>query len=281
MGRMFIRDPHTVIPALVVLFIVIVAIGASWFAPHDPNQIAVGPYLEGPSWDHPAGTDNLGRDQLSRIIAGATISIKVAVVVAAVSMSIGLLIGLYVGYFQGIADFVVGRILDTMFAFPALLLALVLTTVRGASISTVMIALTIVYIPSVIRLVRSLVLAERERDYVRAALVTGAGHSRIVWLHIAPNIASPLIVLATSIMSVAVLAEASLSYLGFGAQPPSSSWGRMLTEGSPYVTEKPYLVIFPGFAIVILVLGLNLWGDALRDHLDPKSRRVADTSVTA
>jgi peptide/nickel transport system permease protein len=213
------------------------------------------------------------------VVAGARISVVIAVVVTAASMAIALPLGLVIGYRGGTLDFVAGRGLDVLFAFPGLLLALLLSTVLGPGLTTVAIALVIIYVPVITRFVRGAVASERSRDYVSSARVAGATMPRILIRHIAPNIMSPVVVLATSIMSFTVLAEAALSYLGLGAQPPTASWGKMLTENSDYLSTASYLVIIPGAAIAVLVLALNLLGDGLRDHLDPRYRET--TELTA
>ena len=255
-----------------LLVAVFVAIFASVIAPYDPARLGAGPPKTPPTLAYPLGTDQFGRDQLSRIIFGTRISVGVALIVVAGSFLAGFPLGLATGYKGGRFDYITGRALDVVFAFPTILLALVLATLLSPSLQTAVIALIIVYIPIVSRFVRGAVKSERVRDYVVAARVAGASPLWIVVRHIVPNIASPLLVLASSIMAFTVLAEAGLSYLGFGAQPPTSSWGKMLTENSAYFATDPYLALFPGIAIMLLVLALNLLGDGLRDHLDPRYR---------
>jgi ABC-type dipeptide/oligopeptide/nickel transport system permease subunit len=272
--RFLLRDKRVWIALPVLALMAVVALFAPLIEPHDPTQLNVGAPLELPSLEFPMGTDGFGRDQLSRVIAGARISVGVALVVAGAAVAIGFPLGLIVGYAGGRLDFAVGRVLDVMFAFPSLLLALVLSAILGPGLRTVIIALIIVYVPIVARFVRGAVAAERQREYVFAARIAGASPARIVMRHIVPNTISPLLVLTTAIMAFTVLAEAALSYLGFGTQPPTSSWGKMLTENQTYVATEPYLVIFPGVAITLLVLALNLLGDSLRDHLDPRQRET-------
>ena len=250
----------------------IVALLAPALAPYHPTQLATGVPLQPPGGGHLMGTDVFGRDQLSRVLYGTRISVSVSVLVVIGSLGVGLPLGLIAGYAGGRVDFLLGRAIDVMFAFPSLLLALVLTTVLGVGLRTAMIALAIVYMPVAVRFVRGAALVERNRDYVTAARVCGVSPFRIVWRHILPNILSPLLVVASSIMAFTVLAEAALSYLGLGAQPPSSSWGTMLTENQAYLTTAPYLVLFPGLAISYLVIALNLLGDGMRDYLDPRQR---------
>jgi peptide/nickel transport system permease protein len=272
--RLLFRDKRALIAVPVLGLIVIVAAFGPLLEPHDPAQLNVGSPLQAPSLEHPMGTDGFGRDQLSRVIAGARISVTVALIVAGGAVAIGFPLGVMVGYASGRLDFAVGRVLDVMFAFPGMLLALVLSVIVGAGLRTVIIALVIVYAPVVTRFVRGAVAAERQREYVAAARIAGASPWRIMARHIAPNTISPLLVLTTAIMAFAVLYEAALSYIGFGTQPPTSSWGKMLTENQTYASTEPYLVVFPGLAITVLVLALNVLGDSLRDHLDPRQRET-------
>jgi ABC-type dipeptide/oligopeptide/nickel transport system permease subunit len=265
-----------IVSAAMIVVAALVAVFAPLLAPHDPNAINAADRLQSPSWSHPFGTDPLGRDQLSRVIVGTRSSVGVAVTVTSLAMAIGFPLGLVAGYRRGWFDSVVGRLLDIVLSFPGLLLALAVTTVMRAGVKTVVIALTIIYIPIVTRFVRSAVLAEREREYVVSARVAGASTRRILLEHIVPNIVSPLLVLGTSIMAFTVLAEAALSYLGFGIQPPTPSWGKMLSENAGYLSTATYLVVFPGLAISYLVLAFNLLGDALRDRLDPRQAGLVE-----
>jgi peptide/nickel transport system permease protein len=251
---------------------VAVAVLGPLVLPYGPNELSrdLG---AGVSGAHPMGTDPLGRDVLSRVVEGLQISLRVGVVVAAAAVAVGLPLGLLAGYARGAADMVVGRTMDLLFVFPGLLLALVLATVLGTGLTTAMIALTIVYVPVSVRFIRSAVLAERARDYVSAAEVVGASPTRIVVRHIAPNIVSSVLVLLSTIIAFSMLAEASLSYLGVGAQPPTSSLGTMLTDYQAYLSVQPTLMVFPGAALSLLVLAFTLLGDGLRDHFDPRRRR--------
>jgi len=270
--RRFLAD-RRILVALVILGVALfVAIFAPWIAPYEPTKMGAGPPKQPPMSGYPLGTDPFGRDQLSRIIYGARISVGVALLVLGGSFAAGIPLGMFIGHVGGRIDYAVGRLLDVVFAFPTILLALILSTLFAPSLQTAIIALIIVYIPIVARFVRGVTRAEHGRDYVLGARVAGASPLRLLVSHVLPNIASPLLVLASSVMAFSVLAEAGLSYLGFGAQPPTSSWGKMLTENSSYYATDPYLALFPGLAITILVLGLNLLGDGLRDHLDPRYR---------
>ena len=239
-----------------------------------PEQVFVTDPLSPPSWSHPMGSDVFGRDVLTRLVFGARISVLVSFTVAAGSIAIGFPLGLIIGFKGGRLDQIASRILDTMFAFPSILLALVVATIFGPGLLTVTYALVAAYVPIVTRVIRSAAISEVGRDYVTAARVTGVRPLTIAMKHVVPNITSPMLVMASLLMSVTVLAEAALSYLGLGAQPPTPSWGNMLTEDSPYIFVAPYLSIFPGLAIAFFVLALNLLGDGLRDQLDPRIREL-------
>lgn len=265
-------DRRILISVILLSAIVALAIVGPIVSPYGPAQMSTGPSLADPSLEHPLGTDQFGRDQFARLADGARISLAASLMVALVAVSIGTVIGIIVGYVGGAADFVVGRGLDFMFAFPTVLLALTLATILQPSLETAVLALTIIYVPISARFVRGLVLSERSREYVLSARVAGASTYRVLGHHILPNITSPLLILATSVMAFSVLGEATLSFLGVGAQPPTASWGKMLTDNSAYITTQPLLVLVPGVAISILVLAYNLLGDALRDQLDPRYR---------
>lgn len=268
------------ISASMLLLIALIAVLGPFIRPHDPQSLSVGVPLSPPSPGHIFGVDNFGRDQLSRIIDGARISLGLSSIVAAVSISIGTPIGLLLGYHRGRLDFLVGRLLDVIFAFPGLLLALVLATALGPGLTTATMAMCIIYTPLTIRFVRGVVAAESVQDYVVAARVVGASPFRIAFRHLLPNIRAQLLVVATLIMSLAVLTEAALSFLGVGAQPPSASWGRMLTDGRAFLTTQPFLALVPALSIAALVLLLNMLGDSLRDRLDADSKPI-DQGVTA
>lgn len=273
-----LRDWRIAFGMTVLLACSIVALVAPLISPQDPHAIGVVTPLIDSNLAHPMGADAFGRDYFSRVIFGTRISVIVALLVAASSMAVGLPLGLVLGYFGGRLDLAVSRILDLMFAFPGLLLALVLVTILGPGTKTVIIALAVIYIPIVARFIRGATAAERNLPYVMAIRISGASHMRIMARHILPNIASQLLVIASLIMAFAVLAEAGLSFIGLGVQPPDASWGRLLTENRGYLSTAPHLVFYPGVAITTLVLALSLLGDGLRDRLDPRQRRTSGRS---
>jgi len=259
---------------LIVAAVIVVALLASWISPFKPNQQDYASLYQGPTAQHWLGTDDLGRDQLTRILFGARTSMEVTLGAVVLGIVIGVPVGLLSGFYGGfVDDWVVMRIVDALQAFPFLIMALVLAAVLGPGIGNAMIAIGIGYIPTFIRTVRGQVISESKRDYVQSARSIGAGDWRIMIKHIFPNITSPLIVQTSLAMAGGIVAEASLSYLGLGAQPPTSSWGSMLKVGQGYITNDPWLSIIPGLAIVVAVLGFNLLGDGLRDYWDPRQRQ--------
>ncbi|MGE0450158.1 MAG: ABC transporter permease [Vicinamibacterales bacterium] len=241
-------------------------------APFDPASQDLALRLAAPSTVHPFGLDELGRDILARVLAGARISFLVGVTVVTISASIGTLLGAIAGYFGGRIDDVISRVVDTLMAFPGLLLAIALVAVLGPSLVNVLFALAIIGWVGYARLVRGQVLRAREFEYVQAARALGAGTARILWKHVIPTAVPALVVQATLGMAGAIIGEASLSFLGLGVQPPTPSWGTMLNGGRAHILDAPHLTLFPGLAIALLVLGFNFLGDGLRDRLDPRSR---------
>jgi peptide/nickel transport system permease protein len=225
-----------------------------------------------PSLDHPFGTDRLGRDMFQRVVHGTRVSLMIGFVVVFVSGIIGTVLGLIAGYFGSYYDTVVMRLMDILLAFPAILLAIAIVAVRGPGLGNTILAVAIVGIPSYARVVRSIVLSVRERDFVEAARATGVRNQRIMFLHILPNSLSPIIVQVTLGVGGAILFAAALGFLGLGVQPPVPEWGAMISDGIPFLRQSPYMVFFPGMAIMITVLGFNLLGDGLRDALDPQLR---------
>jgi peptide/nickel transport system permease protein len=238
--------------------------------PYDPSHQELALRLASPMVSHPFGLDELGRDILARVLAGGRISFLVGLTVVTVSAIVGTFFGAVAGYFGGTLDDLISRVIDTLLAFPGLLLAIAIVAVLGPSLVNVLVALTLIGWVGYARLVRGQVLRAREFEYVQAARAMGAGIPRILWRHVIPTAVPALVVQATLGMAGAVIGEASLSFLGLGVQPPTPSWGTMLNGGRAHILDAPHLTIFPGLAIVVLVLGFNFLGDGLRDRLDPR-----------
>ena len=256
----------------VVVFFVVIAILAPTIAPHDPLQTSWSDVRKPPSATHLFGTDEIGRDVASRVIWGARASLLAGLVSVCISLSLGVPIGLLAGYVGGWTDALISRIADAMLACPFLILAIALAAFLGPSLSNAMIAIGISATPVFIRLTRAQVLSVKVEDYVEAARAVGNSHLRIALRHILPNVVAPLIVQATLAIAAAVIAEASLSFLGLGQQPPAPSWGSMLNTAKNYIDNAPWMAIWPGLSIFLLVLSFNLVGDGLRDALDPRHR---------
>ena len=246
------------------------AIVGPWLARIDPAAQDLPLRLAGPTLEHPFGLDELGRDILARVLAGARISFAVGLAVVSVSASVGTLIGAIAGYFGGIVDDLISRTIDILLAFPGLLLAIALVAVLGPSLANVLLALTLIGWVGYARLVRGQVLRAREFEYVQAARALGASTARVLWQHVIPSAIPAVVVQATLGMAGAIIGEAALSFLGLGVQPPTPSWGTMLNGGRGHLLDAPHLTIFPGVAIALLVLGFNFLGDGLRDLADPK-----------
>jgi peptide/nickel transport system permease protein len=257
--------------AVVALF-VLIALAAPWIAPHDPLATSWSEVRGAPTVAHLFGSDELGRDVLSRVIWGTRASILAGVVSVSISLALGVPIGMAAGYLGRWVDALISRITDAMLACPFLILAIALAAFLGPSLTNAMIAIGISATPVFIRLTRAQVLAAKSEDYVEAARALGNPHLRIALRHIFPNIVAPLIVQATLAIAAAVIAEASLSFLGLGQQPPAPSWGSMLNTARNYVDQAPWMAIWPGLSIFLLVLSFNLLGDGLRDALDPRHR---------
>jgi peptide/nickel transport system permease protein len=241
--------------------------------PYDSSAQELARRLEGPSLSHPFGLDELGRDILARILAGARISLLVGIAVVSVSSTVGMLMGSVAGYFGGRVDDVISRVIDILMAFPGILLAIALVAVLGPSLTNVVIALSIIGWVGYARLVRGQSLRAREFEFVQAARALGAGAPRIILRHVLPTAMPAVVVQATLGMAGAIISEAALSFLGLGVQPPTPSWGTMLDAGRSHLFTAPHLTIFPGLAIALLVLGFNFLGDGLRDRVDPKMVR--------
>lgn len=256
---------------VIVGIIVIAAILAPVVDPYDPKLDAdLENARQPPSWEHIFGTDRLGRDIFRRIVHGASLSLSVGVVAVFTSGTIGTMLGLVSGYWGRWVDMVIMRIMDILMAFPAMLLAIAIVAVRGTGIFNTVIAISVVGVPGYARLVRSMVLSIREREYITAARMVGVRNLRIILRHILPNSLAPIIVSATMGIGGAILTAAALGFLGLGAQPPTPEWGAMISDGVPFLRQAPHLVFFPGMAIMLSVLGFNLLGDGLRDALDPQ-----------
>ena len=270
--RLFPRqNPIGTIGAVVIVAVILIAIFAPLISPYDPTSQAAKRLLE-PSPAHLMGTDELGRDVFSRIIFGSRISLQVGIIAVSLSLIIGAAFGILAGYIGGSFESFVMSVVDLLFAFPGLVLAIVIAGLLGPSIQNAMIAIGIIYAPTFARVARSAVIVVKNEVYLEAARVVGGRHLHIIRQYILPNIMAPVIVLATLQMSTAILTEASLSFLGLGTQPPDPAWGTMLANGRKYMEFAPWVAVFPGFAIVIAVLGFNFLGDGLRDALDPRLR---------
>jgi peptide/nickel transport system permease protein len=256
--------------ATVLGVLVIAAIGAPLLSPFDPLEQHPGSELLPPGAQFFLGTDNLGRDLLSRIIFGSRSSLLVGVLAVALGATVGISTGLAAGYFGGAVDAVIMRFYDALLSFPAILLGIGVVSILGPGMFSVAYALAVASLPGFARLMRSRVLAERERDYVLAARCIGAGDTRIMGVHVLPNAIAPLLIQISLAMAFSVLAESALSFLGLGTQPPQPSWGTMLNESRAYLRTAPGFGIFPGVALALLLLGLNFFSDALRDALDPR-----------
>jgi peptide/nickel transport system permease protein len=274
--RLLLRNPVTVISALVLLAVAVIAVVANWVVPYGINDVDVPSALQGPSGAHWFGTDELGRDVFSRVLVAIQASMKVAVVSVAFAVVVGVTIGIVAGYRGGWIDTVFMRVVDVMFAFPVLLLALAIVAVAGPGVTTTMLAIGIVYTPIFARVARASALSVRAEPYVAVSRTMGTGHVYILARHVLPNITGPLIVQTSVSLAFAILSEAALSFLGLGIQPPQPSLGRMIFDSQGFVTLAWWMAVFPGAAIFVIVLAFNLLGDGLRDVLDPKQRTLAE-----
>jgi peptide/nickel transport system permease protein len=271
--KRFFRRPLAVTGLIIALGFVLMAAFAPWLAPHDPAAIDVNALLAPPSHEHPLGTDAIGRDLLSRIIFGARASILAGVFATLLAMAIAVPIGVAAGYFRGWLDPIVARVTDVLLAFPFLILAVGLAAILGPSLLNATIALGVGAAPGLIRVSRGEALSLREEDYVRAAIANGASDAAIIRKHVLPNMMNTLIVQATVTIPAAIIGEAVLSFLGLGVQPPTPSWGVLLSDAQSYASQAPRLALFPGLAIFFCSLSFNLLGDGLRDVLDPRTTR--------
>ncbi len=271
-GRSWRRHALLAAGGLLVLTVLLAALLAPTITPYSPYDLDVTKMLQAPSFEHWLGTDEIGRDVLSRTIFAARISVEVALVAVGVGLIGGTIIGLMAAYSGGFADLAMMRCMDLLFSFPAILLAVVLMASLGTSILNAMIAIGIIFIPGFARLARASSMSVLRQQYIEAARTIGMGHFRILFREILPNAVSPLLVEAAVAFAYAVLLESALSFLGLGAQPPEPSWGNMLNTGRGFMAQAPWLSVVPGMAMFVCVLGFNLLGDGLRDFLDPNLR---------
>lgn len=269
-GKRFSRNKLSVLGTITILLLIMVAALAPFLAPYDPTSIDVHHVLSPPNLKHPLGTDELGRDLLSRIIWGSRISLKVGFVAVGISVLIGIVIGALAGFYGGLIDAILMRFVDIMLAFPTFFLILAVISILEQNIFTIMVVIGITSWMDVARLVRAEFLSLKEKDFVSAARAVGASDKRLIFNHILPNALSPVFVAATFGVAGAILIESGLSFLGLGVQPPDPSWGNILTAGKDNIEVAWWLSFFPGFAILITVLSYNLVGEGLRDALDPR-----------
>ncbi|MFM1987276.1 MAG: hypothetical protein RJA99_233 [Pseudomonadota bacterium] len=268
--RALLARPTAVFGAVVLVLVALLAILAPWVAPYDPLATSWSAVRKAPSAAHWFGTDEVGRDLLSRVIWGTRASLSAGVIAVSIAVFAGVPIGMFAGYVGGRVDAVIGRLTDAMLAIPFLILAIALAAFLGPSLGNAMIAIGVTATPIFVRLARGQVLAARAEDWVEAARAVGNPPARILLRHILPNILPPVMVQATLAVAAAIIAEASLSFLGLGQQPPAPSWGSMLNTAQRFLVQAPWMAIFPGLAIFLTVLAFNLFGDGLRDALDPR-----------
>jgi peptide/nickel transport system permease protein len=271
--RTLSRSPAGVIGAAIVLALIVCAIFAPLIAPYDPLRMAAGPRLSPPTLDYLFGTDEFGRDLFSRVIFGTRLTLQIGMIAVGISLTSGLLLGLIAGYAGGWTERILMRGVDVLFSFTEIVIALACLAIIGTGLTNAMIAIGIASIPFYARVTHSVVLVEKGKPYFEAGPAVAAGHLRMIFRHLLPNVIPPLIVVGTLGISTAVLAAAGLSFLGLGAQPPEPEWGFMLASGRDLISRAPWIMIFPGFAIAITVLGFNLLGDGVREGLDPRQHR--------
>jgi peptide/nickel transport system permease protein len=269
--RRLLAEPSALVGGAIVGAFLMMAALAPLIAPFDPSASDWMAVREAPSWMHPFGTDDLGRDILSRVIFGARASLAAGFISVSIAIAIGVPLGLVAGYFGGVTDIVISRCADALLACPFLVLAIALAAFLGASLENAMIAIGVSAMPIFIRVTRGQALNVRTEDYVSAAVSQGLSHPKILAAYILPNVLPPIIVQATLTVAIAVLAEASLAFLGLGQPPPAPSWGSMLDAARQFLVEAPWMAIWPGLAIVVVVIGFNMLGDALNDVLNPRT----------
>ncbi len=272
--RRFFGNLNFTVGFILSIIVIGMALTSIVWTPYEPNAMNSRDRLKSPSLKHPLGTDQYGRDILSRVMIGAVNSIIVGLVTVSIGLSIGVMLGMVSAYYGKLVDESIMRLSDLLFGFPAVLTAILITSVLGPSMINAMLAIGIFYIPVFARLTRAVAMTIWSREFITAARASSVSEWAIAWRHVLPNILSPLLIQGTIQFAVAIIAEAGLSYLGLGTQPPNASWGRMLNEAQTYMAAAPWLAIFPGVAIAWAVLGFNLLGDGLRDTLDPKMVRA-------
>jgi peptide/nickel transport system permease protein len=270
--RQFRRGPGALIGAAICLLFLLLALAAPWIEPHDPYRQNLILALEPPSGSYWLGTDEHGRDILSRILAGAQVSLFMSLATVILSLLVGAGLGLLAGFYGGWVDTVIMRGMDVLLAMPGVLLAITIIAILGVGLENVILAVALASVPVFARLARASTLSVRESDYVSAARVVGVSDWRMLLRHVLPNITAPLIVMSTTRLAAVILTASGLSFLGLGAQPPSPEWGAMLSAGRSHLTSNPHVAVSPGIAIMLVVLGFNLLGDGLRDALDPRLR---------
>jgi peptide/nickel transport system permease protein len=267
-----LRDRTAVIGLVLVTLLTLAAVFAPLLASHDPNAVDVARKFLPPSREFPLGTDHLGRDVFSRLLFGARLSIGSTLLASLAISFIGIVVGLVAGWCGGVVDTLISRVIDILLAFPTFLLALAVTAILGPGLRNVLVAIILAWWASYARIVRSAVLAERDKPYIEAARAAGSPSGRILRRHLLPNIVAPIVVLTTLDLGAVLLSLSGFSFLGLGVKPPSAEWGSMLSEGRTYLSRAPNMMFFPGVAIFLMVLGFNLLGDGLRDVLDPRTR---------
>ena len=272
-SKRLLKNKAAVIGGLIIIFIILVGIFGPYLLKTDPDAQNLLNKLQPPSKEHWFGTDNFGRDIFTRIIYGTSLTLKVGFLSVLIGGVIGVVLGIVSGYYGGIIDTVIMRVMDVLLAFPGILLALAIVSVLGGSITNVIIAVGIFSVPAFARIVRGSTLQVRKLEYIDAVRALGASDGRIIFKHILPNILSPIIVQATMRIATAILTASGLAFLGLGAPPPTAEWGAMLSDGRSYMHNASHMVLFPGIMIVIVVLAFNIFGDGLRDALDPKMKQ--------
>jgi peptide/nickel transport system permease protein len=267
------KQKSAMVGGLIVVLFIGIGLLAPFLSPYDPNAQQLSIHLQPPSAQHLLGTDGHGRDELSRILYGARVSLTIGFFSVIGSLIVGAFFGLLAGYFGGWMDVIISRIFDVMLAFPSILLAIAVVAILGPGLFNALLAIAIINIPTYGRLIRSKVLSVKQEEYITAARAQGMSKWRILFKHVLPNSWTPLIVQGTLGIATAILDAAALGFLGLGAQPPQAEWGKMLSDSREYITSAPWTVLFPGIAIMLSVLGFNLFGDGLRDALDPKMKQ--------